>query len=72
MSVSEDDRPARKKAGMLQVAKAVFWSFFGVRKSRDHDRDSVSITPVQVVVAGIIGAAVLVFFLVMLVHFVTS
>jgi hypothetical protein len=71
MSDAEEERPARRKAGMVQVAKAVFWSFFGVRKSRDHDRDSASITPVQVVVAGVIGAAVLVFFLVMLVHLVT-
>jgi hypothetical protein len=56
---------------MLQVARAVFWSFFGVRKSRDHDRDAVSITPLQIVVAGVIGAAILVFCLIMLVRMVT-
>jgi hypothetical protein len=27
-----------KKATPLQVAKAVFWSFFGIRKSADYGR----------------------------------
>jgi hypothetical protein len=56
---------------VLQVARAVFWSFLGIRKSRDHDRDAVSITPLQIVVAGVIGAAILVFCLIMLVRMVT-
>jgi preprotein translocase subunit Sec61beta len=53
------------------VAKAVFWSFFGVRKSKHHDEDAVTLTPTQVIVAGIIGAALLVFCLIMLVRVVT-
>jgi hypothetical protein len=60
-----------KRAGPLQVAKAVFWSFFGVRRSKDHDADATSLTPLQVVVAGIIGAALFVFCLIMIVRFVT-
>jgi len=65
------DRKA-KRAGPLQVAKAVFWSFFGVRRSKDHDADAASLTPVQVIVAGIIGAALFVFVLIMVVRLVTS
>ena len=45
------------KATAWQAARAVFWSFFGVRKSADYDRDAVRLTPVQVIVAGLIGAA---------------
>jgi hypothetical protein len=71
MGESEEQLPARKKAGAWQVAKAVLWSFLGVRKSRDHDRDAVSITPLQVIVAGIIGAALLVLCLIMVVRMVT-
>ena len=67
----QDDEQKPRKAGPLQLASAVFWSFFGVRKSRDHDRDMQSITPLQVVVAGLIGAAVFVFALIMLVRLVT-
>ena len=44
------------KATAWQVARAVFWSFFGVRKRADYDRDAVRLTPVQVIVAGLIGA----------------
>ncbi len=61
---------AQKKASPLQVAKAVFWSFLGIRKRRDYETDSVELKPHQVIVAGLIGAAVLVVSLILLVHFV--
>ena len=48
------------KAGNLKAALAVFWSFFGVRKRRDYDDDAQSLTPVQIIIAGLIGAAVFV------------
>ena len=60
----------RKKASPLQVAKAVFWSFLGIRKRRDYEADSVELKPQQVIVAGLIGAAGLVLSLILLVHFV--
>lgn len=55
----------------MQVAGAVFWAFLGVRKSKDHDADAVTLKPVQVIVAGIIGAALFVFVLIMVVRYVT-
>ncbi len=61
---------ARKKASLLQVAKAVFWSFLGIRKRRDYETDSVELKPQQVIVAGLIGAAVFVLGLILLVRFV--
>jgi hypothetical protein len=67
----KDSRPARK-ATPLDVAKAVFWSFLGIRKRAAHERDAVTLTPLQVVVAGIIGAAVFVLSLVILVRLITS
>jgi hypothetical protein len=64
------DVPPRK-AGLLNVASAVFWSFLGIRKGSAHERDAVTIKPVQVIVAGIIGALVFVLALVVLVTFIT-
>jgi preprotein translocase subunit Sec61beta len=61
---------APKKAGLVQVAKAVFWSFLGIRKRRDYETDSVELTPKQVIVAGLFGAAILVVGLLLLVRFV--
>jgi hypothetical protein len=61
-----------KKAGPLQVAKAVFWSFLGIRKRAAHEEDAVTITPVQAIVAGIIGAVIFVLTLVFIVSRVTG
>ena len=70
MSISEAQKPA--KATPLQVAKAVFWSFLGIRKRAEYEKDAVSLTLPQVVVAGIIGAVIFVLSLIMLVRFITS
>jgi len=70
MLSGDAQKPA--KATPLQVARAVFWSFFGIRKRAAYEKDAVSLTLPQVVVAGIIGALVLVLSLIMLVRFITS
>jgi hypothetical protein len=59
-----------KKASAWQVAKAVFWSFLGIRKRRDYEADSVELKPQQVIIAGLIGAAVFVVALILLVQLV--
>lgn len=63
--------PQKSGATPLQVARAVFWSFFGVRKRAAYEKDAVTLTLKQVVVAGIIGGIVFVLSLVMLVRFIT-
>ena len=68
MSVAQ----AQKQVSSLQVAKAVFWSFLGIRKRRDYEADSVELKPKQVIIAGLIGAAILVASLILLVRFVIS
>ena len=60
-----------RQAGFLQVLGAVFSSFFGIRKKAAGERDMVSIKPLQVIVAGVLGAAVLVVTLVLLVSYIT-
>jgi hypothetical protein len=62
----------RQTAGAtpLQVIKAVFWSFLGIRRRAAYEKDAVALKPVQVIVAGIIGAILLVLSLVTLVHFI--
>jgi len=60
-----------KKAGPLQIALAVFWSFFGVRKHKNWQEDAATITPVQAIIGGLIGAAFFVFLLLFIVKLVT-
>ena len=61
-----------RKATPWQVIKAVLSAFIGIRKRAGHERDVATITPVQVIVAGIIAAMVFVLSLVVLVNFITS
>jgi hypothetical protein len=35
--------------------KAVFWSFFGVRKRRDYEDDAANLNPVHVIIAALLG-----------------
>jgi hypothetical protein len=64
------DKP--RQARPLEVAKAVFWSFLGIRKRAAHEKDAVTLKPAQVIVAGVIGAIILVLSLVTLVSFITG
>jgi len=59
------------KLSALRAARAVFWSFLGVRRGRDYQTDAIHLTPLQVVVAGIIGALLFIGTLLLLVYFVT-
>ena len=62
----------RRKMSFWQTLRAVAWSFFGVRKSADHEKDVNQLNPVHLIVAGLIGAAVFVALLVLLVRWVIS
>lgn len=64
------ESPVQRKGSLLQTAGAVFWSFFGVRRSADHAQDVAKLNPVHVVIAGIVGAALFIAVLVLLVRWV--
>lgn len=54
----------------LKAALAVLWSFLGVRKRRDYDSDAQSLTPAQVVIAGLIGGVIFVLSMILIVYLV--
>jgi hypothetical protein len=62
--------PGRRKASLLRTLLAVVWSFFGVRKSKDLERDVSELNPLHLVVAGVLVAALFVGTLVALVNWV--
>ena len=66
-----EPRSAPRPATFLRVLGAVFAAFFGVRRRASGERDALSIRPVHVIVAGVLGAALFVGALVVLVRFVT-
>jgi Protein of unknown function (DUF2970) len=63
---------AQRKGSFLQTMRAVAWSFFGVRKSSDYEKDVSQLNPVHVVIAGVIGAVAFIIVLVVLVNWVLS
>ena len=60
------------KAGVGETMRAVAWSFLGIRRSADYERDVKRLNPVHVVIAGVAGAALFVVFLVVLVRWVLA
>jgi hypothetical protein len=62
--------PLKRRANPLTVAKTVLSGFFGVGRRAHHE--SVRLTPVQIIVAGLIAAAVFVGSLLLLVSFILS
>lgn len=74
--MSEDIKEAasRKasKATFLQTLSAVLWSFFGVRKGKNHAEDMQKLNPIHVIVVGVLAAAGFVAGLLVLVNFVVG
>jgi preprotein translocase subunit Sec61beta len=56
---------------MMDAFKAVFWSFFGVRKKSEYDKDAKSLTPQAVIAAGLVSALVFVLAILGIVKLVT-
>jgi len=65
------NEPARKSSFGASM-KAVFWSFFGVRKRRDYEHDAANLNPFHVILAALIGVAIFIGVLVMVVRFAVS
>ena len=71
--MSGDLREAvQRKGSFLQSLRAVAWSFFGVRKSKDYENDLKQLNPVHLVIAGLLAAAVFIGVLIALVNWVLS
>jgi hypothetical protein len=63
---------AKKKGGVLQLFKAVAWSFLGVRKRADLESDAAHLHPVALIAAGLLGAALFIGVLLLIVHAVAG
>lgn len=71
MKAGDDLRQAAARpASFLQTMRAVAWSFFGVRRGADYEKDVAQLNPVHVIIAGVIGAVLFVLALLLLVQWV--
>ena len=46
-----------RKGSILRTAKAVLWSFVGLRTRGDYEKDVEQLNPVHIVIIGLIGCA---------------
>lgn len=60
----------KKKASALRTARTMLWALLGVRKSSEYQKDVESITPLQVVVGGLVAIVVLVAGLILIVNWI--
>ena len=66
----ETQKPAPKNS-FLRLLKAVFWSFFGVRRRTDLESDA-SLYPLHLIAAGVIGAVLFIVVLLVVVRAVVG
>lgn len=59
-----------RKSGRLRTARAVGWAMLGVRKGSDYQKDVENITPLQVVVGGLVAVVLLVGGLILIVNWI--
>ncbi|MFM0209430.1 DUF2970 domain-containing protein [Paraburkholderia sediminicola] len=67
-----DSSGGPRKSSFGQSMKAVFWSFFGVRKRRDLEADATQLNPLHVLAAALISVAILIGVLILIVHAVVG
>ena len=69
----EESQPVMKrKASFAATLKAVFWSFLGIRKKSDYEKDAAQLNPIHVIIAGVIGALIFITTLVIIVKNVVA
>jgi len=61
---------AARPLSFLQTMRAVAWSFFGIRRGADYEKDVARLNPVHVIIGGIVGALLFVVLLLLLVQWV--
>jgi hypothetical protein len=57
---------------MLRTAKAVAWSFVGLRSGKEFEKDTQQLNPIHILVAGFAGVALFIGALVLIVNWVVK
>ncbi|MGJ7490149.1 DUF2970 domain-containing protein [Variovorax sp. ZT4R33] len=61
-----------RKGSLLRTVKAVAWGFFGVRQNSAYQEDIARLTPLHIVVVGLVAVALFVGALILLVKYVVA
>ena len=61
-----------RRGSFWQTMQAVAWSFFGVRRRADLERDAERLSPVHLIVGGLVAAALFVAALIVLIRWIVG
>ena len=64
------DQQTSPLLGLVQSFKTVAWSFIGIRRRSEHDKDMSTLKPVQVIIVGLVLALLFVAGLIMVINLV--
>lgn len=70
--MTEPQQDEKTKMSFFATVGAVFWSFIGLRRHTDYEKDVTGLNPVYVIVAGLIGAAIFIGVLLTVVNMVVK
>ncbi len=70
--MQDKEKITQRKMSFAATVKAVFWSFFGVRKKSDYESDAAHLNPLHVIIAGVIGVLIFIATLVLIVKVVVA
>jgi hypothetical protein len=59
-------------ASLIDTVKAVAWSFVGIRKNSEYQKDLGKLNPLHVVAVALVGVALFVAILIAVVHWVVK
>jgi hypothetical protein len=68
----ESPTEQQKKMSFAATLGAVFWSFIGLRRRSDYEKDVTGLNPLYVIVAGLIGVAMFIGLLLFIVSMVVG
>lgn len=72
MDTEESKQVTKRKASFAATLKAVFWSFLGIRKKSDYEKDAAQLNPIHVIIAGAIGALIFITTLIVIVKSIVA
>ncbi len=61
-------KKSERNASFGATLKAVFWSFFGIRRRKDYEHDAAKLNPVHLIIAALIGVGIFIGVLITLVR----
>jgi len=68
--MSDRNNKESSKTSFLATLAAIAWSFIGLRRKKDFDKDVTGLNPVYVIIAGLIGVAIFITTLIVIVKLV--